>query len=141
MKKKILPLLMLILGIGFGCGGMIVREMLYPPEIEIKYSLREPDAVGPTVDIGEITANLQGGGMVKTEIILEGVNKKSAEVIESRLIFVRDRIHQILITRSPADINTAEGQEDLKGELLAQVNEMLGDNVNKVLFSSFIFTR
>ena len=141
-KIKILPILMLIVGVGFGIGGMMMKDILMPPqEPKVVYAERKPDEVGPLVEVGEITAILKGGGVVKTEINLEGVNKKSTDIIESRLIFVRDRVLQVLMSRSADDINSTEGQENLKVELLSQINEMCGDNVNKVLFSSFIFTR
>ncbi|MDR2735979.1 MAG: flagellar basal body-associated FliL family protein [Gracilibacteraceae bacterium] len=139
--KKLLPIVLLIIGIGFGVGGMLMKEMLYPPEIEVKYSPREPDEVGPMVEVGEITANLRGGGMIKTEIVMEGVNSKSAKTMESRLVFVRDRVYQIFISHGYEDISSAAGQEDLRGEILEHVNEMLGDQVKQVLFSSLIFTR
>jgi len=142
MKKKILPFLMLIIGIGFGVGGMIIKDILFPPQApKVVYTERKPDETGPVVEVGEITAILQGGGVVKTEIVLEGVNKKSIETIESRLVFVRDRILQILMARSANEINSTTGQEELKEELLENLNEMCADNIRRVLFSSFIFSR
>jgi flagellar FliL protein len=142
MKKKILPLVMLIMGIGFGVGGMIIKDILLPAQTStVVYEERKPHEVGPVIEVGEITAVLQGGGVVKTEVVLEGVNKKSAEAIESRLVFVRDSILRILMARSASDINSTEGQEELKGEMMETLNEMCADNVKKVLFSSFIFSR
>ncbi|MCL1790411.1 MAG: flagellar basal body-associated FliL family protein [Peptococcaceae bacterium] len=141
MKKVLLSVVMLIIGIGFGVGGMIIKDMLSEPEIEVKFSPREPDEVGPMIEVGEITANLKGGGMVKTEIVLEGISNKSVKTMESRLVFVRDRIYQIFISHGYDDISSALGQEDLRGEILEHINEMLGDQVRQVLFSSLIFTR
>ena len=139
MKKKFLPFVMLIMGIGFGVGGMIIKDILYPPKVV--YIERKLDEVGPVVEVGEITAILYGGGVVRTEIVLEGVNKRSVEAIESRLVFVRDRILQTLMSRTAVDINSPQGQEDLKNDLLEYLNEMCADNIRNVLFSSFIFSR
>ncbi|MCL1917699.1 MAG: flagellar basal body-associated FliL family protein [Peptococcaceae bacterium] len=140
--KKILPFVMMIIGIGFGVGGMIIKDIFFPPESpKIVYTERKPDEVGPVIEVGEITAILQGGGMVKTEIVLEGINKKSVETIESRLVFVRDSLLKILMGRSAGDINSTQGQEELKEEMLEILNEMCADSIHKVLFSSFIFSR
>jgi flagellar FliL protein len=140
-KKKLLPLVMLILGIGFGVGGMLIKDMLSPDSTTIIYTERRPNEVGPIVEVGEITAVLRGGGVVRTEIVLEGVNKKSVDTIESRMVFVRDRVLQTLMARSPDDINSTEGQDELKKELLEYLNEMCADNIRKVLFNSFVFSK
>lgn len=142
MKKIILPLIMMIIGIGFGIGGMIIKDIIAPKETTVNVlPERKPDEVGPLVEVGEIKANLKGGGIVLTQITLEGANKKSQEVIEPRLVFVRDKINQILISRTSSDINSTEGLEALKVELLSEINEMVADNVKQVLYSSFIFSR
>jgi len=141
MRKSLAFIIVLVVGIGLGGGGMYLVDKLFLAEKpKIIYVERQPDKVGPTIQLGEITANLSGGGIVRTAIVLEGVNDKSTDPIQSKIIFLRDRVYQVLASRTAADINSAEGQAALKLDLLAQLNELTAGNIQQVLFDSFVYS-
>ena len=84
--------------------------------------------------------NLDGGGMLKTELAIEGKNSKSEEKIKAKEVFLRDRILSVLSSKGIADVRSPEGREKLKQDLITNLNEVCPDEINDVLFRSFIYT-
>ncbi len=139
-KKLFLFLGIFVIGIGIGVGGMILKEHFFPGEdTKIVYVERKPDEIGPLIELKEFLVNLNGGGMVKTEITIEGVNAKSEEKIRAKEIFIRDRIISVLGSKKMADVLPTE-RDGLKNELVTQLNEICHDEVRDVLFTGFIYS-
>jgi len=93
---------------------------------------------GPIVNIGEFTVNLRGGSFLKTTIALEGMNKDSGEKILEKEAFIKDRINTVLSSKSLEDMQP-EMREDLKYELMNQLNEVTGNQIQSILFLSFVY--
>ncbi|MGI1658146.1 MAG: flagellar basal body-associated FliL family protein [Desulfitobacterium sp.] len=93
---------------------------------------------GPVIPIGEFTVNLRGGAFLKTTIAIEGMNAKSEEPILAKDAFIRDRINTVLSSKSLQDMQP-EVREDLKSELVTQLNEVTGNQVQSIFFLSFVY--
>lgn len=141
-RKFLFIILIFIIGIGLGVGGMILKERFFPsPDTKIVYVDKKPEeTIGPLIEMKEFLVNLDGGGMVKTEITIEGVNAKSEAKIMEKEIFLRDRIISVLGSKGIADVRSSEGREKLKTELVSQLNQICQDEIKDVLFKSFIYS-
>lgn len=140
-KKFIVYLLVLVIGIGVGTGGMILKERFLPSNSAgVTTVNNNTSEVGPFIELSEFTINLDGGGIVRTEITIEGVNKKSKEKITEKEIFLRDRVIAVIGSKDLEGIRTAESREELKKELVTELNKECGDQIKDVLFKSFIYS-
>lgn len=130
-----------ILGLGMGVGGMFLKERFFPgSDTKIVFVEKKPDEIGPLVEFEEFLVNLDGGGIVKTVLTVEGVNAKSEEKLREKEIFLRDRIITVLSSKKITEIQSGEGREKLKEEMVAALNEVCPDQVKDVLFKSFIYS-
>jgi len=68
------------------------------------------------------------------------VNSKSEKELNSKEIFIRDRIITVLSSKSMGDIGTPKGQENLKKELLRDLNEVCNNQIKEVLFKNFVYS-
>ncbi len=93
---------------------------------------------GPVISVGEFTVNLQGGAFLKTSIALEGMNEKSEAVLTAKDAFIKDRINTVLSSKTLKDMQP-EVREDLKHELITQLNEVTGNQVQGIFFLSFVY--
>lgn len=93
---------------------------------------------GPVISVGEFTVNLQGGAFLKTSIALEGMNEKSEAVLTAKDAFIKDRINTVLSSKTLQDMQP-EVREDLKNELISQLNEVTGNQVQGIFFLSFVY--
>ena len=93
---------------------------------------------GPVISVGEYTVNLRGGSFLKTAIAIEGMNEKSEEIILAKDAFIKDRINTVLSSKSLKDMEP-EVREDLKYELITQLNEVTGNQVQSIFFLSFVY--
>lgn len=144
MRKTILVILMLILGIALGTGGTVIVEKVFlngssasaaggdQAQTQVKKD-------GPLVSIGEFTVNLQGGSLLRTSITVEGVDAKAESVINAKTDFMKDRVNLVLGSKSLSDVVTPAGREKLRSDLLAQLNEIAGNRIQQVLFITFVY--
>jgi len=141
-KRFLVILIIFVIGIGLGVGGMILKEKFFPsPDTKIVYVDKKQEVkIGPLIELKEFLVNLDGGGMLKTEITIEGVNAKSEEKIKEKEIFLRDRIISVLGSKRIADVRSSEGREKLKAELVSKLNEVCEDEIKDVLFKSFLYS-
>jgi len=136
-KKITLLLIPVILGAALGAGGTLgVQSFLKTNTVQKDEAPREE---GPLVPIGEFTVNLKGNAFLRTELVVEGVEKKDGEFLSTREIFLKDRVNSVLSTKSLAEVATAEGREKLRSELVAELNKVASDKVYNVLFLSFVY--
>lgn len=90
------------------------------------------------IPVGEFTVNLRGGAFLKTAIALEGMNEKSEAAITAKDAFIKDRINTVLSSKTLEDMQP-EVREDLKFELINQLNEVTGNQVQSIFFLSFVY--
>ena len=70
---------------------------------------------------------------------LELSDPKGNDEILKRLPQVRDSIIMILPARKVEDLQSAEGKNALRAEIMAKLNELMGrDLVKKVYFTEFV---
>jgi len=137
-RKFLAYVLVFLVGAGAGVGGTIVKDKIFPPDGE-KMAAYEIDEIGPLFELEEFIVNLDGGGMVKTEIIIEGKNAKSLEGITTKEIFLRDRIISVLGSKSFNEVTTQK-REELKKELVVELNKVCANQVKDVLFKNFVYS-
>ncbi|NLI94177.1 MAG: flagellar basal body-associated FliL family protein [Peptococcaceae bacterium] len=141
-KKILLFVGVFVIGAGLGVGGMIAKEKFFPSaDAKVVYVDKKSETIGPLIELKEFLVNLDGGGMVKTEIAIEGVNAKSEEKIKAKEIFLRDRIISVLSSKKISDVRSSQGRENMKTELVAKLNEVCKDEVKDVLFKSFMYSQ
>jgi len=136
-KKFLAFFLVFLLGAGAGVGGTILKDIYFPGE---QQAVTKKTEIGPLIELDEFLVNLDGGGMLKTELAIEGKNSKSEEKIKAKEVFLRDRILSVLSSKGIDDVRSPEGREKLKQDLITNLNEVCPDEINDVLFRSFIYT-
>ncbi|NLM20966.1 MAG: flagellar basal body-associated FliL family protein [Peptococcaceae bacterium] len=130
-----------VVGVLTGTFGVpAVKAKLFPSALDAAVQNQANYGVGPIKDLDEFLVNLEGGGLVKVEISIEGVNSKSEKELNSKEIFIRDRIITVLSSKSMGDIGTPKGQENLKKELLRDLNEVCNNQIKEVLFKNFVYS-
>ncbi len=122
---------------GLGVGSMLLKEKMFPTNENTAAVVKEK---GPLVELKEFTVNLDGGGIVKTEITVEGVNKDSQTVLEEEKAFLRDKALAILASQKITDVSTAVGREKLRSTLLTELNNVSNNKIQDVLFNSFMYS-
>ncbi|HVJ49547.1 flagellar basal body-associated FliL family protein [Desulfitobacterium sp.] len=135
-KSVVTVIITAILGVVIGVGGTIGVQSFLLPKPATTTQIVTQD--GPVVEIAEFTVNLQGGSFLKTQIAVEGTDKKSDVEIKAKIDFIKDRINTMLSSKSLADMQP-QNRDKLKKELIAQLNEVTGNKVQDVLFLTFIY--
>lgn len=95
---------------------------------------------GPLLNLEEMIVNLNGGGILKTEITIEGAEPKSDEHLKTKEVFFRDIAITVLASKSLDDVKTVEGRLAIKEELIKEMNKISPGDVKDVLFRNFIYT-
>lgn len=140
VSRRFLALLgVFIVGIGVGVGGMFAKQMFFPDTEPTEKVAKKADEVGPIIELKEFLVNLDGGGIIKTEIAIEGINAKSGEKIKAKELFIRDRIIAVLGSKSLPDVRSIEGRDNLKEDLVTNLNEICEEEIQDVLFKSFLY--
>lgn len=142
MMKRVLAVMgIFIIGIGMGIGTMVLKEKLLPAT-EAKASMKEAkiDEIGPLLEIGEFIINLKGGGILKAEITVEGINAKSLDRLKAREAFLRDRVINVFAAKELKDIVVVGERDNLKKEILTELNLVTNDEVKSILFKSFVYS-
>ena len=144
--KKIIAFIgIFAVGISLGVGTLIYKGII-PLKIPLVEKYKQAQAekkaqeIGPLFDLEEIIVNLSGGGILKTEITIEGTNDKSAENFKSKEVFLRDRTIAVLASKQINNVKTTEGHLLIKEELIQEMNKICPDDVKDVLFRNFIYS-
>jgi len=138
LKARMPLLLTLIVGLLLGVAG---QKYLYPalfPNAQAE-NTHQQKVIGPLVDIGEFTVNLQGGTFLKTTLTVEGTDEKAETTIKSRLPFIQDRVNTVLSNKSVADVQNAAAREKLRHELTNSLNEVADHKISDVLFLTLVY--
>lgn len=144
--KKIIAIVGIsVIGLGLGMGTLIYKEII-PLKISAIENYKQAQAeekaneIGPLFDLEEIVVNLNGGGILKTEITIEGTDDKSAESLKLKEVFLRDRTIAVLAAKQINDVKTVEGFLLIKEELVQEMNKICPGDVKNVLFRNFIYS-
>ncbi|HHV65647.1 MAG TPA: flagellar basal body-associated FliL family protein [Peptococcaceae bacterium] len=117
---------------------MIVKEKFFPKDSAKEAIQKEQEKIGPLVEMEELFVNLDGGGFIRVEITLEGVNAKSKEKIQAKEVFLRDKVITVLGSKGFQDVQT-DNREKLKKELLTELNKICNNEIKDVLFKNFVY--
>jgi len=105
---------------------------------------KEKDGPGPMFEIGTLIVNLApngtpGGRFVRANIVLEADSDKTLRELARREPQVKDRVIAVVREKTAASIAGADGQEQLRRELLSSVNELLTEGqVVQVWFTDLV---
>jgi flagellar protein FliL len=98
--------------------------------------------MGPVFSLDSFIVNLsdQGGKRyLRVTMGLELGDPKSAEELTKRLPQVRDNILMILPSRKVDELQTTEGKNSLRNEIISNLNVLLGKEVvKKIYFTEFV---
>jgi flagellar FliL protein len=98
--------------------------------------------VGPMFPLDSFTVNLlsdSGRRYLKVQINLELNEEEVAAELESKTAVVRDTVIRLLSSKTLEEISTAKGKDNLKEQIVNQLNLRLRDgNVRNVYFTEFV---
>ncbi len=98
--------------------------------------------MGPVFSLDSFIVNLsdQGGKRyLRITMGLELADPKSAEEMTKRLPQIRDSILMILPSRKVDELQTTEGKNSLRTEIISKLNELFGKEiVKKIYFTEFV---
>lgn len=142
IKKILIPLLTVFVGVGVGVGGTLgVQKFILktPAAGSAAVAASASKTPGPLLSIGEFTVNLQGGAFLKTAITVEVTDAKAEAQLKEEDAFLKDRVNTVLANKSLADVQTTSAREKLREELIKKLNEVAENKINDVLFVSLVY--
>lgn len=96
-------------------------------------------ALGAMFPLESFVVNLAGGGFIRIHIQLEFAGRTIPKRFMARLVPIRDTLIALLSSRRRSDLLNRDGKEDLKGDIITLINEMLGkEDVKNVYFTNFV---
>jgi flagellar protein FliL len=102
----------------------------------------EHGSMGPVFSLDSFIVNLsdQGGKRyLRITMGLELEDPKSAEELTKRLPQIRDSILMALPSRKVEELQTTEGKNSLRAEIISKLNELFGKEiVKKIYFTEFV---
>jgi len=119
-------------------------EATAPAALTPKSSVRKSDYtnIGPMYPLDQFIVNLfseDGSRYLKTTINLEMSVPELATELDSKKPLIRDIIIKALSAKSYEEISTIAGKENLKDEIVANLNTVLKDGkINNVFFTDFV---
>jgi flagellar protein FliL len=135
----IVLILLAIIGGGFFMMWQKLSALDKPKEGEVA---KEPEKVerigmGPVFPLDSFIVNLsdQGGKRyLRITLGLEIDEPKSAEEMTKRLPQIRDSILMVLPSRKVEELQTTEGKNSLRAEIISKLNELFGKEVVKKIY-------
>ncbi len=108
----------------------------------VKTSEKSHNGIGPIFSLDTFIVNLsdQGGKRyLRVTMGLELADPKYTEELNKRLPQIRDCILTILPTRKVDDLQTIEGKNSLRDEIITKLNALLGTEiVKRIYFTDFV---
>ena len=100
--------------------------------------------LGPTYDVGEFTLNLASSSnqmrFIRTQIVLETSSNRVISDLEDRTPQIRDQLIRLLRARTVEELNSADGMEQLRLDILQAMNTLVTKGeVTDVFFIDLIF--
>ena len=142
LKARMPMILALLVGVLLGVGGTMGVQTIVLPALTKSteaVDVQQEKPVGPLVDIGEFTVNLQGGSFLKTTLTVEGTDEKADVLLKSKVAFLKDRVNTVLSNKSLVDVQTPVAREKLRKELISSLNEVADNKITDVLFLSMVY--
>jgi len=97
------------------------------------------EAIGAIFPLDTFVVNLSGNRYIRVQIQLEFVERDIPRRFYTRLVPVRDGIIALLATRSPEDLSSQKGRDNLKNDVKQMVNEVLRrEEIKRVYFTQFV---
>ena len=115
-----------------------------PEEDKIEETAEEPEVnkLGPLLRLDTFIVNLadqDGKRYLRTTLELELKGDKLVEEVNKWISKIRDTILTILPTRKFEDISSVEGKKVLRDEIIAKLNDFLGEGtIVNIYYTEFI---
>jgi flagellar FliL protein len=152
MSNKILIILIgviLLMVVAMGGGlflmwnKMSTMNVVNNEEVEKEPEVKEAiETMGPVKQLETFVVNLadkDGKRYLRVSMGLELENKESVDVVEKRLLKIRDAILMILPTKKYEDIGTVEGKSALRNEMLRKINQLITpEEIKNIYFTEFV---
>jgi flagellar protein FliL len=136
-------LILLIAGVGtaaYFLGGLKVSKSSEPELSENMTQIIEP--LGPLLKMEDFVVNIMQKDttrFLKIGITLETKNKESSERIKSRMPQITDAVLLLVGNKHFDQIKDLQGKLQLKADLLAKINSLIGkDEVTEIFFTDFV---
>ena len=138
-------LVLAVIGGGFFMMWQKLTTLNAPRPAEAEHSSaknEQHDGIGPVFPLDAFIVNLsdQGGKRyLRITMSLELADAKLAEELTKRLPQIRDAILTILPTRKVDDLQSAEGKNALRNEIISSLNGLMGkEAVKKIYITEFV---
>lgn len=150
LRKRIILVLGALVFLGGGVGAAAYYDLLPIPGVsKPAIAQKEPPATvlsaeaGPMVKISSLVINLKeesGRHYIKTTIFLEIGKKEWSEEINTHIPLIKDLIILKLSDKKLEDMKTPGAKENLKKELLAEINGALkAPKIKHIYFDEFLY--
>ncbi len=138
-KNKLIPILLLVaVLLVVGIAAVVAKKVLSKKS---KPAVVDTSAVGSTVELDEFLINLAGPGddhYLKTTIGIGLAPSAAPEAFKDKIPIVRDAIVMTVSAKTLDQIKSASGKEQLKQDLVKQIDSSLKeDDVHAVYFEAF----
>jgi len=145
MKAKI-PILIGMIVIEVVIAFFVIRMVILNDaffEKKEKKIEKEAEIKVESIAIGELVVNPRGGKGRKFFIIdatvLYDVSKKEIPVtFEKNKLIIVDSLLSVMMSHDVDELQTFEGREKLKGDMIAAINSIIGDKIERLLFQKFL---
>lgn len=125
----------------FLLGGSHAEESA-APQTEAHTPVQVVGSVGPMMELGGFVVNIMGNAgtsYLKTKLTLELANPEIVEVVRSRMPLVSDSVIKMLSSRSVSELSDLQGKLQLQSDLLARLNDLLGQGaVRNIYYVEFV---
>jgi flagellar FliL protein len=112
------------------------------PEGQHSEAPQEEHGLGPLYSLGTLIVNLADEGgkrYLRVSIDMELSDQALQEQVEKRLPQIRDTILMILPTKTYKDINTTEGKQTLRTQIISELNNFLSNgSITNLYFTEFV---
>ena len=105
-------------------------------------AIEDENEVGPMYSLNSFVVNLLDSGgkrYLRTTMELELSGEEVTTEVDKRLPQIRDAILMILPDKTLAEVQSAEGKNALRDQIIARLNEFLGEGkVTYIYFTEFV---
>lgn len=132
-------IIILASGIAYVVAKMVVNPAIAPDDNDPGIS----KTLGPIYELDEFTVNLADSGgrrFVKTSMVFVISSNSLRRELDEKRPLIRDRIILLLGEKTINEMESAAGKEQLKQEILVNINPLLvTGQVEEIYFNSFVF--
>lgn len=130
MDNRLLTVVLILLLAIVVIGGFAVYYLVLEPRTGASFSYQVPEV---------FMTDLSGRGHVRVEIYLELGEKKLIKEVQQRQVEVIDTVYRRLRSKTREDLNGAQGQDQLRSDLLQDLRQLLdSDQVRNLYFKQIV---